>query len=187
MVVRPQRTIDRIIASPSYGEGLQATSGFALAYSGAALIAQLTGHRPVGPTWKLIPRDVYYFYESMFLLPITTLWMFLFAAFTHQLAKRSGGSGTTERDFTVLAFTQAVPMTLAFCGPDVVAYILRLDPRRYRRMVVIYGPAAMLWATTLSVLGIAKAERLSRRRSLAVVLLAQAASAVVSGVALLVR
>lgn len=51
----------------------------------------------------------------------------------------------------------------------------------------VYGPAAIIWADTLAVIGIARAERISRRLSLGIVLLAQAASALVSGVAILVR
>lgn len=187
IVVRPGPTLRELVASPSWVKALAATSGFALAYSAAALVAQLSGHTPIGQTVKFIPRNRYYVYESIFLLPITNLWMLMFAAITRQSAKRLGGSGTLEQDLTVLAFTQSLPMTIAFCVPDIIAYLFRFDAPRYRRLVVIYGPAAIIWADSLAVLGIAQAERISRRLSLGIVLLAQAASALVSGVAILVR
>jgi hypothetical protein len=187
ILFRPERTLRQLVASPSWVKALAVTSGFALAYSAAALVAQFTGHRPVGQTVKFIPQNRYYFYESIFLLPITNLWMIMFAAGTRQIAGRFGGMGALRQDFTVLAFSQSLPMTLAFCLPDIAAYVLRLDARRYRRLVVIYGPAAVIWADTLAVLGIAMAERIPRRRSFAIVLAAQAASALASGVAILVR
>ncbi len=127
MFVRPRRTIENIAVSPDWGEGLAATSVFGGAYSLASLTAYLTGHRPLGPTPRFIPRERYYLWESLFLVPLTLLWMGLFAGLTRQSAKRLGGSGTTKADFEVLAFAQSMPMIAGFAVPDLLCYLLRLD------------------------------------------------------------
>jgi hypothetical protein len=88
---------------------------------------------------------------------------------------------------TVLAFTQSMPVIVLLWLPDMVCYLLRLDPRRYARLVPLYGTAAVTWSAALSATGIAAAERMPWWRSLAVVVASEVVSVVGSGRALLIR
>jgi hypothetical protein len=56
------------------------------------------------------PPERYYLWQSLFTLPITLLWITLFAASARQVARRLGGTGTYGSDLGVLAFTQSAPM-----------------------------------------------------------------------------
>jgi hypothetical protein len=113
--------------------------------------------------------------------------MALLALFVRVGARRAGGRGVVGTDFTVLAFTHTAPMVVLMWLPDMVCYLLRLDARRYTRLLRVYVPAATCWAIGLATLGTATAERIPPTRALAIVVSADAAAVVASGVALAVR
>jgi Yip1-like protein len=125
--------------------------------------------------------------EALLMLPMALLWMALFAESVHQLAKRTGGRGSLEKDFTMLAFCQSMPMIACFWLPDILCYVFNVDDARYYRLVRLYGPAAMAWALVLSTAGIATLERISWPKTLLVISLSEVASAITSGTAVLIR
>jgi hypothetical protein len=54
----------------------------------AALTSYLTGRRPRGRVLTSIPAERYYLWQSLFTLPVTLLWITLFAASARQVARR---------------------------------------------------------------------------------------------------
>jgi hypothetical protein len=121
ILFRPRKTIEAIESSPDWEQGLAITSIFGAAYSLAALTAYLAGHRPIAATPRFIPRDRFYLWESTYVAPLTVAWMGLFTTLTRFCAKRLGGTGTAQSDFTVLAFAQSIPMTAGFATPDLLS------------------------------------------------------------------
>lgn len=186
-LVRPRRAITEIAAAPSARGGLAATALFGALYALAAFRSYSRGRRPRGRLLTFIPAERYYLWESIFCLPLTLLWMSLFAVMVRRLSARAGGTGTLEADLSVLAFTQTPPMIVLFWLPDMGCYLLRVPEDRYLRLVPIYGSAATAWALVLSTTGIAITERISWRRALPVVAASELASAVTSGVVVAMR
>jgi hypothetical protein len=186
-LVRPGRAIDAIRTTATVGDGVTIASIFGLLYSLAALTAYRTGRVPRSRSVTAIPASEYYRWESLFTLPVTLLWITLLAASTRQVSKRLGGTGTVRSDFTVLAFTQSMPLIALLWLPDMVCYLLRLDSRRYARLVPLYGTAAVTWSVALSASGISATERMPWWRSLAAVVASEVVSVVGSGTALFIR
>jgi hypothetical protein len=133
------------------------------------------------------PEERYYLRESIFCLPLTLVWMALFAVMVRRASARAGGTGTFEADLTVLAFTQTAPMIVLFWVPDMACYLLGVPEDRYLRLVPVYGSAATAWALALSTAGIATTERISWRTALPTVVASEIASVLGSGVAVAMR
>jgi hypothetical protein len=186
-LIRPRQTARVIAASADLRQGWTVVTGFAALYSVAALTSYLTGRRPQRPLLRFISAERYYLWESLFITPVTVAWMTLFASLARSGARRAGGSGTYESDFTVLAIGHTMPLIAGMWLPDMTCYLLRVDERRYRRLVAVYAPAATAWALALSTLGICEAERISCRKAAVTVLAADVVSAVVSGVVFVMR
>jgi hypothetical protein len=56
-----------------------------------------------------------------------------------------------------------MPLIAATWLPDITCCLLRIDQRRYLRLVDVYAPAATVWAPAVATLGISEAEPISRR------------------------
>ena len=186
-LVRPGRTIAAIQTSATVADGAAIASIFGLLYSLAALTSYRIGRVPWSRAVTAIPAGDYYRWQSLFTLPVTLLQITLLAASTRQVSKRLGGSGTARSDFTMLAFTQSMPLIALLWLPDMVCYLRRLDERRYKRLVALYGTAGIMWSVALSAAGISVAERMPWWRSLAAVVASEVVSVVGSGTALLIR
>lgn len=186
-LVRPRQAARMIATSADPRQGWTVVTGFAALYSVAALAAYMTGRRPQRPLLRFIRAERYYLWQSLFTVPVTFAWMTLFASFVRSGARRVGGSGTYESDFTMLAVGHTMPVIAAMWLPDMTCYLLRVDDRRYRRLVAVYAPAATAWALALSTLGICEVERISCRKAAVTVLVADVVSAVVSGVVFVMR
>lgn len=187
VLVRPRPTVASLAEAATVRQGMLATCGFAGLYSLAAWTSYRTGRRPRQQTLTFIPPDRYYQWESMFMAPLTVAWMGLLALFVRAGAGRVGGRGTVGRDFAVLAVTHTAPLVVLMWLPDMACYLARLDEGRYARLLRFYVPAATAWAIGLATAGTAAGERIRWNKALLVVVSADAASAVVSGVALAVR
>ena len=183
----PRRTTKLISSSATAGEGITIASAFGCLYSLAALTSYLAGRKPRGRVLKGIPAERYYLAQSLFTLPVTLLWFTLLAASARQLSKRAGGAGSFGSDFTMLAFTQSVPMIAAMWLPDMACYLLRVDERMYRRLVPAYGSAAMVWAAALSARGLSVSEGMPWPVALRTVVAAELGSAIASGVPVVMR
>jgi hypothetical protein len=156
----------------------------------AVSLSPLDFHSPCGhPTGcrNDRPEERYYLRESIFCLPLTLVWMALFAVMVRRASARAGGTGTFEADLTVLAFTQTAPMIVLFWVPDMACYLLGVPEDRYLRLVPVYGSAATAWALALSTAGIATTERISWRTALPTVVASEIASVLGSGVAVAMR
>jgi hypothetical protein len=186
-LVRPRRAIAAIADAPSARHAMGATGLFGGLYSVAAFTSYIVGRRPRGRLLTFIPEERYYLWESMFCLPLTLVWMALFAVMVRRASARAGGTGTFEAHLTVLAFTQTAPMIVVFWLPDMTCYLLGVPEDSYLRLVPVYGSAAAAWALSLSTAGIAATERISWRRALPTVAASEIASAVGSGVAVTMR
>ena len=187
VLLRPRRTITSISSSATIADGFAAASMFGCLYGLAALLAHARGREPRGRLPTFIPSRRHYLWQSVYTLPVSLAWMALLGGFARQLSKRLGGKGTFASDFTMLAFTQSMPMIALFWLPDVVCYLLGIDGPSYERLVVVYGPAAVTWAAVLSTAGISTTERIAWPKSLVVVILSEIASAVASGTAIVIR
>ncbi len=187
ILARPGPTLKAIAAEPSGREGLAVIALFGSLYSLAAFTSYQIGRQPRGRLLTFMPAERYYLIESFYCLPLTFLWMALFAGSVRQLAARAGGTGSYDADLSVLAFSQTTPMIALFWLPDMACYLLRVPERRYRKLVPIYGSAAMAWALVLSTAGIAATEHISWPRALPVVIASEVASALASGVAVAMR
>lgn len=183
----PRRTTELIGCSATAGEGVAIAAIFGGLYSLAAFTSYLIGRKPSGRLLKVIPAERYYLWQSLYTLPMTLLQYTLLAAGARQLAKRAGGTGRFAADFTVLAFTQSMPMIAAMWLPDMACYLLRVDERRYMRLVSVYGSAATVWAVLLSAQGLSSSERIPWPVALRTVIAAELASATASGVAVAMR
>lgn len=156
-------------------------------YALGALMSYLIGRKPSGRTLKMIPAERYYLWQSVFTLPMTLLYFTLLTAFARQLSRRAGGAGKFGADFTMLAFTQSMPMIAAIWLPDMICYSLRVDEQRYLRLVAVYASVAAAWAAVLSAQGLAVSERIRWLVALRTVLASELASAIASGVAVAMR
>ena len=183
----PRRTTEVIRSSATAGEGVTIASIFGGLYAVAALTSYLVGRKPSGRLLKRIPAERYYLWQSVWTLPMTLLYFTLLAACARQLSRRAGGTGRFGTDFTVLAFTQAMPMIVAIWLPDMVCYVLRVDERLYLRLVAVYASVAAAWAAVLSAQGLAVSERIRWRVALRTVIASELASAIASGLAVAVR
>jgi hypothetical protein len=134
-----------------------------------------------------IPAERYYLWQSLFNLPITLLWITLFAASARQVARRLGGTGTFGSDLAMLAFTQSAPMLALMWAPDMACYLLRVDERLYARLLAVYGSVAVAWAAALSAAGLCATERIPWTKALPTVVVSEIASAVASGTAVVIR
>ena len=195
MLVAPRRTAEAINATATAGDGVAMASLFGGLYAVAALTSYLARRQPSGRTLKMIPAERYYLWQSGFTLPLTLLQFALNAAVARQVSRRLGGSGRFGPDFTMLAFTQAMPLLAAMWLPDMACYLmwgrrvgsLRVDGRLYARLVAVYAPAATAWAVALSARGLSVSERIRWPVALPAVIASEAASAVASGVAVAMR
>ncbi len=186
-LVAPRRTTEMIRSSATAGDGVTMASIFGGLYALAALMSFLIGRKPSGRTLKMIPAERYYLWQSVFTLPMTLLYFTLLAAFARQLSRRAGGAGRFGADFTMLAFTQSMPMIAAIWLPDMICYSLRVDEQRYLRLVAVYASVAAAWAAVLSAQGLAVSERRRWPVALRTVLASELASAIASGVAVAMR
>jgi len=187
ILVRPRRAIAAIADAPSARHAIGAVSLFGGLYAVAAFTSYAVGRQPRGRLLTFIPEERYYLWESIFCLPLTLLWMALFAVIVRRRSARAGGTGTFEADLTVLAFTQTAPLIVLFWVPDMACYLLGVPEDRYLRLVPIYGSAATAWALALSTAGIAATERIPWRTALRTVIASEIASALGSGVAMAMR
>ena len=183
----PRRTTKLISSSGTVGEGVTMASVFGSLYALGALTSYLIGRKPSGRTLKMIPAERYYLWQAMWTLPMTLLQYTLNAAFARQLSKRAGGTGRIGSDFTVLAFTQSMPLIVAMWLPDMSCYLSRVDEQLYLRLFSVYGPAATAWAFAMSAQGLAASERIRWPVALRTVLISEVASSVASGVAVAMR
>jgi hypothetical protein len=71
--------------------------------------------------------------------------------------------------------------------PDMACYLVRLEEQRYRRPVAVYAPAATASALALCTIGLSEVEGISRSRAAATILVADAVSALATGVPLVMR
>lgn len=185
---RPRQTARVVASSAEPRQARAMVGGFALLYSLGTLGAHLTGRRPQrSPLMRVIPAERYYLWESVFQPQVTVAWMTLFSTLVRVGARRVGGSGTWQSDFNALAIGHTTPLIAAMWLPDMVCYLLRVDERRYLRLVAVYAPTATAWALAVSTLGISEAEGISWRKAAATVLVADGASALATGIPFVMR
>lgn len=195
LLAAPRRTTEMLKTSATTGEGVTMASIFGGLYAVAALTSYLVGRKPAGRTLKMIPAERYYLWQSVWTLPMTLLQFTLLAAVARRLSRRVGGTGNFGADFTLLAFTQSVPLLAAMWLPDMACYLmwgrrmgsLRVDERLYGRLVAMYAPIATVWAVVLSAQGLSVGERIGWLMALRTVIAAELASAIASGVAVAMR
>lgn len=188
MLVHPRGTARVVAASPLHRAAWTAVVGFAGLYSIATLTAQLMGRRPSrSPLMRVLPAARYYAWETVFQPPVTVAWTALFAALVRAGAKRCGGRGTYRSDFDQVALGHTIPLVVAMWLPDMVCYLLRLDEWRYRRLVAGYAPLATAWALAVTVTAVAEGESISWPRAAVLVTAADAASALATGIPLVMR
>jgi hypothetical protein len=87
----------------------------------------------------------------------------------------------------MLAVTQSAPMLALMWAPDMACYLLRVDERRYARLVAVYGSVAVAWAAALSVAGLCATERIPWTRAVPTVVVSEIGSAIASGTAVVMR
>ncbi len=185
--MRPRQTARVIAGSATLRQGWAAVTGFAALYSLAALTCYLTGRKPQRPLLRSIPAERYYLWEALFVAPVTFGWMALFAAVVRAAARRVGGTGSYESDFTMLAVGHTMPLVVGMWLPDMTCYLRRLDDRHYLRLVAVYAPAATAWALAVCTLGIGDVERIPWRQAAVTVLAADVVASVASGVVFVMR
>ena len=86
---------------------------------------------------RVIPPERYYLWESLFQPPVTFAWMTLFTTLVRGGARRGGGSGTWQADFNALAIGHTMPLIAAMSLRDITCCLLKLDQRRYLRLVAL--------------------------------------------------
>lgn len=187
-LVRPRRTARVLAGSADTRQAWTVVGGFAVLYSVGTLAAYLTGRRPQdSPLMRVVPRERYYLWESFFQPPVTVAWMTLFTTLVRNGARRVGGTGTWQSDFNALAVGHTPPLVAAMWLPDMICCLVRLDERRYLRLVAVYAPAATTWALAVAALGVSESEQISWRKAAATVLVADGVSAVASGIPFVMR
>lgn len=133
---------------------------------GAALLGWLAheGEAPSGPLLLPIPRESYYAWEAVFVLPVRLAMAGTFALAAHQSAKRLGGTGSLGETFDRGAFALALPFLLLWWLPDVVLYATGgFDA--LSRAVRLLAPLSSLVTAALSVRALRAAHDLSLGRA----------------------
>ncbi len=135
------------------------------------------GEAPSGPLVAPIPRESYYAWEAVFVLPLRVAMALAFAGSAHAIARKLGGRGTFEDTFDRGARALALPFLVLWLLPDVVLYATG-GFERLTTGVRVVAAASSLGTLVLAVLAVRRAHALSTGRAVAAALVGLVAQAV---------
>jgi hypothetical protein len=137
----------------------------------------LEGEAPSGPLIAPIPRESYYAWEAVFVLPLRLAMALAFAGSAHAVARKLGGSGTFEDTFERGARALALPFVALWLLPDVALYATG-GFARLTEGVRFTAAASSLGTLVLAVLAVRSAHGLSTGRAIVAALVGLVAQAV---------
>jgi len=137
----------------------------------------LEGEAPSGPLVAPIPRESYYAWEAVFVLPLRVAMALAFAGSAHAIARKLGGSGTFEDTFHRGARALGLPFLALWLLPDVALYATGgFD--RLGAGVRVTAAVSSFGTLVLAVLAVRDAHALSTGRAIAAALVGLVAQAV---------
>jgi hypothetical protein len=137
----------------------------------------LEGEAPSGPLIAPIPRESYYAWEAVFVVPVRVAMALAFAGSAHAIARKLGGSGTFEDTFDRGARALALPFLSLWLLPDVALYLTG-GFERLTEGVRFTAAASSLGTLVLAVLAVRRAHALSTGRAIVAALVGLVAQAV---------
>lgn len=137
----------------------------------------LEGEAPSGPLIAPIPRESYYAWEAVFVLPLRLAMALAFAGSAHAVARKLGGSGTFEDTFERGARALALPFVALWLLPDVALYATG-GFARLTEGVRFTAAASSLGTLVLAVLAVRSAHGLSTGRAIVAALVGLVVQAV---------
>lgn len=179
---RPRRTLAALAELRAPVVGLYAVLMLAGTYSVFCLLLWSQGHAPSRPgALGLIAAEGYYLFQAA-LMPLLfpVLWL-VFSGVVHLVARGLGGRGAIRAGLTALGFAYAVPLTVAYVLPDLLAFLVF----GFEAMVLgmrVYGPLALLWTLGLSTVAAKAAYKLPTPRAAAAVCVGFIAQGVLGGI-----
>jgi hypothetical protein len=181
-LLHPERTFTQLAAIGSVRHALAA---LLLCGGTWALLTALLfsgGHAP-SVTLVPIPRSDYYFWQTLFVVPLLLgLWLVL-TAVSHGVSQLAGGRGAFTTSLSVLAFAYSVPLLVLFVVPDLVVYSL-FGFASLARAMRIYAPLAPLATLALTALALRVVYGLGLLRALAAALVGLTVQALLGGLLL---
>jgi len=127
IVLAPRKAFESLLADRrrlAYGSRVMILVAFLCALG--ILLVALGGHKPQGlKPWLSIQRNVYYYWESVFIAPVMVLGWILAAGVIQSLARCAGSKGSFEDVLALLGYGIAVP-TIVILIPKFVEGFLTL-------------------------------------------------------------
>ncbi|MEM9073455.1 MAG: hypothetical protein AAGE52_33425 [Myxococcota bacterium] len=146
----------------------------------AALLGGLgiAGHAPSGPLLIPVPREHYYLFEAIAVVPVHVAMALALIGVSHAVASRMGGTGTRSALTPRLALAMAGPSFFFWWLPDVVV-VLAYGFETLAPAMRVYVPVAMVVTLVLSAVAIRQTHELSIPQATAAAFLGLIAHAVI--------
>jgi hypothetical protein len=148
LVRHPRRAWAELLEEPArLRYGFMAVLLVGVGYAATVGCIALSDGTPSTP-WLAIPRDQYFWWEALFIAPVTLLCWVLAAGVVHLLSRRFHGGGTFEDTLALLGFAIALP-TLISLVPDLARGALTvagvMDRQDWEAAVATPGTADWLF------------------------------------------
>jgi len=176
LIVRPRKACDRLAVDPRAAWiGLGWALLFLGAYSLTVLIYYLLGHHPLTAGFLTISPDKWYLVQTFTTIPVGLAGFLSLGALAHLLAKAWGGTGGFEATFAALVLANVIPCTLFMLLPEllVAPFFIAAGraalpwPQWVESLRIFILPLS--WLCALSVLGLARVQRIAWPKALLLV------------------
>jgi len=162
--------------------GLAPVLALGALYAAFSRLLHAGGHAPK-VTLVPIPKEQYYLWQSLFIVPLfVALWL-IYGLVAHALSRLAGGRASLGASLAVLGVAYAVPLACLFVIPDLIVY-LAFGHAALAKAMRFYAPLAMIACVTLSALALMEAHQLSRPRAIAIALAGLVVQGALGGVLL---
>lgn len=182
LVRSPRAALASMARRGSPWAGLAPVLALGALYAGFSLLLHEGGHAP-RVTLVPIPKERYYLWQALFIVPLFVLLWLIYGLVAHGLARLAGGRGSLGASLAVLGAGYAVPLACLFVVPDLLVY-LAFGHGALAPAMRVYAPLAMIGCVALSALGLMQAHRLGRGRAVAIALVGLVVQGALGGVLL---
>jgi hypothetical protein len=175
-IAHPRSTSDRLAADPrAAGIGLGWALAFLGAYSLTVLIYYLLGHEPVARGFLTVSPAKWYLVQTFTTIPVGLAGFLSLGALAHLIAQAWGGTGSFEATFASQVLANVIPCILFMLLPElfVAPFFIAAGstslpwPDWVESLRIFILPFSWLYA--LSVLGLARVQRIAWPKALLIV------------------
>ncbi len=140
----PRRAFRRLMddARP-FGRGFRAVFATAILCSLASLALAVTGAVPMAPIFLPLRPENYYFWQSLFIIPMLFSTWGVTSMAVHSLSGGRKKGGSLKRTLAAFGFAQAAPLLLVWVVQTVIAIFYGLGMGQQEMVDILSAPSTV--------------------------------------------